>query len=365
MPQGLLIKIFETQQHALDNCAAACACSGWYSAVTCSHIPALHLHANGVHNRDWSCNGDWNSFLSSRSSLGKLQVSRPAVFSVAESSWVQHIPSTCTSLVTSGYPEYFHQGTDSLMHLQELTVGNLNTSHCVSSLVHLTQLRSLHLVRTNCRPDSFPTSLQQLHLHAVSFVPHALHLGSLMQLSGLEIREMPFRFAETDLTKLQNLQNLNLEDSDILASPAALLELTWLTSLNLSGSLWLLGASGLSADAFAIFRAWPLLQVLKVDNCHLFEATTRFEAPRVQDLQVSWVTENEQTFTRQARWSIVEPTAMQSPMSDYCCLQYLIALQITADSSADAPFYAEALRQALSNFLFLESLSLTKRGPKF
>lgn len=248
------------------------------------------------------------------------------------------------------------------MHLQELTVGSFHASDTVPSLVHLTQLKSLRLVGTVCRPDSFPTSLQQLHLHAMKSTPYAMRLRfeSLMQLTSLEIREMLFKLAET-VTCLQNLQTLSLQGSDIWASPAPLLKLTWLTCLNLSGSFWFVNDPG-DSDAFAIFRAWPLLQVLKVDNCNLFEATTSFEAPRVQDLQVSWVREKEPKFTSQARWRIVNPTTMQSPISDYCCLQYLTALQITADRRADALFYAEVLRQALSNFQFLESLSLNSMG---
>lgn len=58
----------------------------------------------------------------------------------------------------------------------------------------------------------------------------------------------------------------------------------------------------------------------------------------------------------------MDPSAIQGPLPDYCCLKFMVALHITATQRKDALFYAEALHQALSNFHFLESLHLASRG---
>ena len=71
----LLINIFELQHNALDNCAAACVCSTWRTAVNSSHISSLHLHAV------WpSFNRHWRSFFSSRVSIGHLKLTSDLEF---------------------------------------------------------------------------------------------------------------------------------------------------------------------------------------------------------------------------------------------------------------------------------------------
>ena len=71
----LLISIFELQHNALDNCAAACVCSNWHTAVNSSHISSLHLHANCS-----SFNRQWCSFFSSRLSFGHLKLTSDLMF---------------------------------------------------------------------------------------------------------------------------------------------------------------------------------------------------------------------------------------------------------------------------------------------
>ena len=353
--------MFETQEHALDNCAAACAFSAWRCAVNCSHIYSLHLHANGVHSRDWA------SFLSSRPSLSKLQISRQPELTGPDESWLHHIPLSCRSLVIGDLPEDPHLITDRLINLRELTIGisQLPTAkdrQCMSTLVHLTELNSLHLVGLEHCLDSLPWSLKHSGLDGIDDMPasRAVQQG-LLQLTSLELRGLPFSFIEMGLTSLQNVRSLSLQDSTIWSSPTQLMELTLLTYLNLSRSLWMTEEDGVGAyRPFTVFRAWPVLQVLKVDYCNLFNATTSLEAPR--DLQVSWVTEKQSKFSSQARWSVMDATTVQSPIPDYCCLKYLVALHIIATYDADAVFYAEAICQALSNCQFLDNLHLGGLG---
>ena len=53
-PSQVLQAVFERQQNALDNAAAACACKAWRVAVNSSTAQALHLHANSISNfQDW------------------------------------------------------------------------------------------------------------------------------------------------------------------------------------------------------------------------------------------------------------------------------------------------------------------------
>lgn len=150
--------------------------------------------------------------------------------------------------------------------------------------MYLIQLSSLCLVRVHSCPAGFPISLKELHLDGTDYLESskmqdALQQSLLHQLTNLELNNMLIEF-QTELIRLQNVQSLSLEDSELYAFPTQLQELTLLTCLNLSRSHW-------DSAQLTAFKAWPLLRVLKLDNCNLFGATTKVEAPRVQDLQVS------------------------------------------------------------------------------
>ena len=361
LPQNLL-KIFETQQHALDNCAAACACSAWRCAVNCSDIRSLHLHANGMHNRDW------DTFLSSRLFLSRLQISRQRELACLDESWIHHIPLACRSLVFDDFPEDIHLVTDCLTQLQQLNIGSCADHSSgsrrlyVPSLMHLTQLSPLHLkgLGLECCLEGFPVSVKQLCVNAINYtaMSHGLQ-QTLLQLTGLELRNMYFSsmFAGSGLTCLQNLGSLSLQDTTIWASPTQLQDLTLLTHLNLSGSQWMIGAKHVEAPSVAVFKAWPLLRILKAAQCNLFGAETRLEAPRVLDLHISYKIKRH--FFSQVRWTVTDPSAIQSPIPDYCCLDYLVELHVTVIGSAAA---SEVLCRALSNFQFLEALHLHSFG---
>ena len=96
----VMIKIFELQHNALDNCAEACTSASWRSAVNRSHISFLHLHAE----RSFSYR-HWSNFLLSKLSVGILRLTASADFTwnmTADHFWarmfLQQIALTCEHL---------------------------------------------------------------------------------------------------------------------------------------------------------------------------------------------------------------------------------------------------------------------------
>ena len=64
---------FELQNNALDNCAAACVCKSWQTAVNSSFVSVLHLHIHdgpSLH----SCLAHWCAYLAARTSIGELKL---------------------------------------------------------------------------------------------------------------------------------------------------------------------------------------------------------------------------------------------------------------------------------------------------
>ncbi len=75
LSEQLLLRTFESQHNALDNCAAACACKSWRSVVNSSHIQSLHMHAHHLSD-SWRM----SSFLNSRCSVGELKLTADHCF---------------------------------------------------------------------------------------------------------------------------------------------------------------------------------------------------------------------------------------------------------------------------------------------
>ena len=69
LAEQLLVHNFEQQHNALDNCAAACTCTTWRTAVNSSHISSLHLHADQA-----PYGSQRELFLASRYSFGHLRL---------------------------------------------------------------------------------------------------------------------------------------------------------------------------------------------------------------------------------------------------------------------------------------------------
>ncbi len=69
LAEQLLVHIFEQQHNALDNCAAACTCTTWRTAVNSSHISSLHLRADQA-----PYGSHWKHFFASRRFFGHLRL---------------------------------------------------------------------------------------------------------------------------------------------------------------------------------------------------------------------------------------------------------------------------------------------------
>ena len=116
LSEQLLLHTFESQHNALDNCAAACACKSWRSAVNSSHIQSLHLHADHL-SQSWRT----SSFFKSRCSIGELKLtaghcSKQEIVTYASSS--RNIPCVslpCDSLhVDTPWAQLLHVHADAL-----------------------------------------------------------------------------------------------------------------------------------------------------------------------------------------------------------------------------------------------------------
>jgi len=133
-PLQVLQAVFERQQNALDNAAAACACKAWRAAVNSSTAQALHLHANSISN----CQ-EWGSCLKAYSSICCLKLTASYHLSHmanAELASVQHsmfnsIPEACDTLcVRAPFVGAAHFYTDRQVHLEaSILVPRLETSH--------------------------------------------------------------------------------------------------------------------------------------------------------------------------------------------------------------------------------------------
>ena len=73
LPAYLLMSALELQSNALENCAAACVCKSWQSAVNSSFVSSLRLH---IHESDCLpyCLAQWRALLAARSRIGELKL---------------------------------------------------------------------------------------------------------------------------------------------------------------------------------------------------------------------------------------------------------------------------------------------------
>lgn len=326
----LLINIFELQHSALDNCAAACVCSTWRTAVNSSHISSLHLYAI------WpSYNRHWRSFFSSRLSIGHLKLTAdvplvlPEDFQLvydqiledaqANGCCLESIPLKTEVLDTDGdFGHLLHHYTDRHPNLKHLVVQSVRP-HLLSqaglpNLKQLTQLTKLEVredkeeagILDLCRGlRSIPASWRHLVIHGHTGSPilsvHRMkpltpHLRLLMH---LEISDSRLTFANSSITCLHGLSSLKLSGDIIRADWSNLSALTNLTALDLSHTTchdidsavhWEMGGAVEEiTDPLLTFTAWSRLRVLNVISCSLFDDQTTLNVPLVQEVLVSWL----------------------------------------------------------------------------
>lgn len=338
-PIQALQAVFERQQNALDNAAAACACKAWRAAVNSSTAQALHLHANSISNLQ-----EWGSCLKAYSSICCLKltasyhlshVADPELASVQHSMF-NNIPEACDTLcVGAPFVGAVHFYTDRQVQLQQLKMhccgpdGAERTLKLPSSfpdLRHLTDLKALQLhvcgisknwhsggqpatagaslTGSNLRPKDLlsclqtcPVSLQsfsmrqskQLRRHRLAFrwtaaVEDVLHTH-LTSLRHLEVEGCQVTLSCDAMRSLTPLTGLSFSQSSITLERETHIKLTILTnlqSLDISESRWCTkdGAS----MRMSHFVAWSNLKMLNICGCSLFVKSTQFVVSSVHEV---------------------------------------------------------------------------------
>ena len=147
--QEILIKISEQQHNALDNCAAACACTSWRLAVNYSHISSLHLHA---HDRSFS--QQWQAYLSSKCLVDDLKLTASQAckrhINEASVSWMRSLPTICTSMhVDCCFGSGIGHPSVQAGRLTSLTMQSTPSAHVLApglpDLRHMTELTQLQV----------------------------------------------------------------------------------------------------------------------------------------------------------------------------------------------------------------------------
>ena len=324
----LLIKMFEHQHNALDNCAAACVCSTWCIAVNSSHISSLHLHAICP-----SFNRHWRSFFSSRLSIGHLKLTSDLELMFPEDlqlvydqitediqangCCLESIPLKTEVLDADvDFGAVLHLYTDphpDLKHLVVHSVCSLSQT-AVPNLMQLTQLTKLEIredkeemgVLNLCRGlRNIPASLRHLVTHGHTGGPalgvHCMKplMPPLKLLTHLEISDCRLTFANSSITCLHGLSSLKLSGDTIRADWFNLTALTNLTALDLSHTTccaldspthWEMGGPLQEiTDPLLTFTAWSKLSVLNVISCSLYDDQTILNVPLVQEVLLSWL----------------------------------------------------------------------------
>ncbi len=325
LAEQLLVHIFEEQHNALDNCAAACACTTWRTAVNSSHIPSLHLHANQA-----PYGSHWKHFFTSRHSFGHLRLTagnKSVEGEIANnfgepsslSNSLQGIPLACDCLSVDTtfagmLPQYIQQPAK----LKQLAViwdciwvnwTNFDT-FAFPDLTHLADLTRLQIRaedrsqhRSGSQPAELihdnlnrcPETLQHVTLDSMNLRNRDGQRSAVLQVLGsaaasltcLEMSRCAFKFGGSSISCLAHLKSLSLQGSEIWGDPSDITMLTNLTLLDLSESIWNWPNSE-RAPVMLLFPGWSALQVLKLSECSLVDRQSTLSLPGVLDLQLDW-----------------------------------------------------------------------------
>jgi hypothetical protein len=304
LSEQLLLRTFESQHNALDNCATACACESWRSAVNSSHIQSLHLHSYYL-SHSWRM----SSFFKSRCSVGKPKLTAGHCFkeeiepTASPSRNIPCISLLCDSLnVDMCWAQLLHVRTDALAQVKHLvtisSVHAANEQYAFADIQHLRQLKTLNVLSGDSTGEPHnvdaiihsmrqcPATLEQLaidgqdicYLNDVAPSLEYVLGATLAHLTCLELTSAYLVLAKGSLTCFMHLRSLSFGQSDIYAAVDNTANLTWLsrlTSLNLAGSAWFdlkRSAAGNVEDlpqsaAFTSFHGWPALEILKTNGC--------------------------------------------------------------------------------------------------
>ncbi len=314
--------VFEQQHNALDNCAAACTCASWRTAVNSSHISSLHLHADQA-----PYGSHWKHFFASRRSFGHLRLTagdKSVEGEVANnfgepssrSDSLQGIPLACDCLsVDTTFADMLPQYIQQPAKLKQLAVTwdcnwvnwtNFGT-FAFPNLTHLAELTTLQirakngsgsppaeLIRYNL--NRCPETLERVTLDGLSLWHQDGQRSAIQQvlksaaasLTCLELLRCEFTFGGSSISCLAHLKSLSFQGSTVWADPSDITMLTDLTLLDLSESEWNWPKHD-DLPVRLLFTGWSALQLLKLSDCSLFNQRTALHLPGVVDLQLDWV----------------------------------------------------------------------------
>ena len=399
----LMIKIFELQHNALDNCAAACTCASWRSAVNSSHISFLHLHAEAsLSYKHWSkvfSYKHWSNFFLSKLSVGILKLTTSVDFTddpddghLWAQTFMQQVASTCDHLdADEAFAAELHYLALQPAQLKKLTVWlhpqhNVESSCIFPDIKQLTQLTALHIQMKNwvSAPliDSqtlsrIPESLKDLTIDGYfrggcssPYIIQPLIQSSLAFIQTLRLEECRVAFVGGGITCLCNLTSFSTASSWIWADIHNLDKLTKLTCLDLTGSLWyeltaytFTRPPRLPAKSLASFTAWPELKALKAISCSLFHPSTKLDLPGVQEVQMGWVVPK----LVNIRLHLGQTHLEHAPLDPRCllyppCATCLVDLRLNLDFRVLSTGFAAILPQVLFICNSLKVLHLSNFG---
>ena len=313
----LMIKIFELQHNALDNCAAACTCASWRCAVNSSHISFLHVHADCSFSYK-----HWSKFFLSKLSVGILRLTASVDFLCGMNDghiwarpFMQQVASICDHLeADEAFATDLHYLALQPAQLKNLTAGFCSPPYTESCCIfpdvrHLTQLTGLHLDWNNKSStprvgsetlSRIPESLNELTVRLQWKEKDPFSIQSMIKpclafIPTLRLEECSVAFAEGGITCLCKLTSFSAASSNIWADIDNLDKLTKLTCLDLAKTIWheLCPRTGKPlpdiSGPFASFAGWPELKLLKITNCNLFCPSTQLDLPGVQEVQAGWI----------------------------------------------------------------------------
>ncbi len=400
LSEQLLLRTFESQHNALDDCAAACACKSWHSAVNSSHIQSLHLHSFHL-SQTWRT----SSFFKSRCSLGELKLtaghcSKEEIATFANSS--RNIPCVsllCDSLhVDMSWSQLLHVHTDALAQVKHLVtmpkVHAANEQYAFADLRHLTQLKTLKVHSEDFATESHnadaiihsmrqcPATLEQLAIdgqgicYLKDVAPSLEHvLGTTSaHLTCLELTDAILVLDKGSLACFTHLRSLSFGQSQVHAAVDNAANLTWLSglaTLNLAGSTWFdlkRSAAGNVEDrphfaaAFTSFQGWPALEILKINGYNLFGPLTALHIPEVQDVQVyhhSHVTDSNRVRVRR-HYSKIDEVMSLSYLPHCAC--FLVELRVFFLPVQRSAAVVQGMQHLLSSCQSLQVLHLMNSG---
>ncbi len=401
LSEQLLLRTFESQHNALDNCAAACACKSWRSAVNSSHIQSLHLHSHHLSD-SWRM----SSFFKSRCFVGELKLtaghrSKEEILTSANPSRnIPSVPLLCDFLhVDLSWAQLLHVHTDALAQVKHLvTTSNVhaaNEQYAFADLRHLRQLKTLEVLAEDSNFEfhsadaiihsmrQCPATLEQLAIDGqnicyrsdVSPSVECVLGTTLANLTCLDLTSAYLVLDKGSLTRFMHLRSLSFEQSEIYAAADNAANLTWLsrlTSLNLAESTWFdlkRSAAGNvehlpHSAAFTSFHGGPALKVLKIDGCNLFGRLTALHIPEVQDVQVYH--HNHAIGINKVR-VYRNYLTLDEVMSLSClphCACFLVELRVVFQSVLHAAAVVQGMQHLLSSCQSLQVLHLTNCGFK-